>query len=376
MSKQYRVMLVDDDPFNFELIKPALGDKYELDFASSGEECLRMVHQQKPDIVLLDIDMPGIDGYETCRCLKGNPETQQIPVTFVSGYDSIEERLAGYEVGGNDYVVKPFSAAELRNKIQIAIENVQQKEALKQDMNSAMDTAMVAMTSSGELGVVVNFLRESFACDDTDALADNVLESFSHYGLNCSVQIRSILGATNKNGTGSNNALEMELLKHLASKGRIVDFGSRTIINFKRVSLLIKNMPLDAPDKYGRIKDNGALILEGAEARVKAIEAEATIKKHREALATAMERAQETLQNIEMKQQKYKLQSVQIMDDLSNDVEKSFAYLALSEEQENHLVKTTQTAVDKALTLQEAGIKVDENLRDVIKDLQRVMNNW
>jgi len=376
MSKQFSVMLIDDDPFNFELIKPALEQEYELYFASSGEECFEMIHKQKPDIVLLDIDMPGMDGYETCRRLKNNPETQQIPVTFVSGYDSLDERLAGYQVGGDDYVVKPFSTEELRNKVQIAVKSVQQKQLLQQDMNSAISTAMVAMTSSGELGVVVNFLRESFACDNLDDLASNILDSFNHYGLNCSVQIRSNIGVANKNASGTNNPLEMALLERLATKGRIVDFGTRTIINFERVSILIKNMPMESADKYGRIKDNGALIIEGAEARVKAIEAENIIKEQKNALSIAMAHAQETLLNIETIQKKHKVESVQIMDELSKNVEDSFAHLALSEEQENHLVQTTQSAVGKALTLQDAGMKVDENLREVINSLQRVVDRW
>ncbi|WP_455205543.1 response regulator [Kaarinaea lacus] len=374
MSK-HRVLLVDDEPFNFELIKPVLEQDYELDFVDAGEACLERVNLSTPDIILMDIEMPGMDGYETCKKLKTNGTTQNIPVTFVSGLDSVEERLKGYEVGGDDYVIKPFSAKELRSKIEVAIKNKTEKDQLQKNATEAMGTAMTAMTSAGELGVVLHFFEASFHAKTSEALAQLVLDSMSNYGLNCSVRIQTPYEEVVLSGTGKPNPLEKELMEVLKSKGRIFDFGNRSVINFEHVSLLIKNMPCDDQDKYGRIKDNVAILIEGAEARVNSILVEEKLRLQQKALQEVMAGAKMSLQRIDDKQQKYKKANMAILDNLIQGIEASFMHLGLSEEQESALLSTAQGAIEKALKLYDQGYKMDKELENVIHGIEKVVKD-
>jgi CheY-like chemotaxis protein len=374
MSKQL-ILIVDDEPFNFDLIKPVLESDYDLDYVEAGEGCLERVSEQPPDIILMDIDMPGMDGYETCKQLKSNTVTKDIPVTFVSGLDSVDERLRGYEVGGEDYVIKPFSAKELRRKIEVALKNKSEKEQLQQSATEAMGTAMTAMTSAGELGVVLHFFEASFHCKTNRELAQLILDSMQNYGLNCTVHIDTPEQDVLLSGTGHCNPLEKELLSRLKTKGRIFDFSSRTVINFNHISLLIKNMPTADQEKYGRIKDNVAILIEGAAARINAILTEQQLLKQRETLEQIMVRAKSSLNTISERQRSYKNASVKIMDELMHQIETSFMYLGLSEEQENNLLKTTQGALDKAMHLYDENYEVDQELRNVIEDLEAVLQN-
>ena len=116
---QNRVLIVDDCDLNVMIIEEILRSEYTLETAESGEDCLDKLKSFEPDVVLLDIMMPGMDGYETCRRIKQGPCGKFTQVILVSGKASAQERLTGYESGADDFVVKPFNHDELRAKVRI-----------------------------------------------------------------------------------------------------------------------------------------------------------------------------------------------------------------------------------------------------------------
>lgn len=114
-----KILAVDDDPINLAVMEELLCGEYDLTTASSGEEALAIAANLRPDLVLLDIVLPGIDGYETCRILKQGESLRYTKVMLVSAKGTLSERLKGYEVGADDYVTKPFDHAELSAKIRV-----------------------------------------------------------------------------------------------------------------------------------------------------------------------------------------------------------------------------------------------------------------
>lgn len=115
--KTPHVLVVDDEYFNFEMLSMALSDAFKFSYAESGKSCLSNAIADPPDVILLDVCMPGLDGYDTCRMLKNTPETRDIPVLMVSGLESDQEKQAGFDAGCDAYVVKPFSMQSLSEKI-------------------------------------------------------------------------------------------------------------------------------------------------------------------------------------------------------------------------------------------------------------------
>ncbi|GEK08381.1 hypothetical protein PPEP_a1240 [Pseudoalteromonas peptidolytica F12-50-A1] len=111
------LLVVDDEYFNYEMLEVALSGVFELSYANSGTSCLSNAIADPPDAILLDVCMPGLDGYDTCRMLKNTPETKNIPVLMVSGLESEKEQKAGFDAGCDAYVVKPFSMQSLLEKI-------------------------------------------------------------------------------------------------------------------------------------------------------------------------------------------------------------------------------------------------------------------
>ena len=108
MSEKMTVMVVDDTESNIDILVELLSEDFEIMVAMDGKECLETVRYQTPDLFLLDVMMPGMDGYELCRKLKNYKKTKDIPVIFVTAKGEIDDKLDGYDAGGIDYITKPI----------------------------------------------------------------------------------------------------------------------------------------------------------------------------------------------------------------------------------------------------------------------------
>jgi len=119
------ILVVDDEPSNLATLKAILEDTYLLVFARSGKECLVAVKKHNPALILLDIQMPDMDGYSVCRQLKKDPALEKIPVIFVSALSEVGDETAGFESGGVDYIIKPVSPALVRARVRTHLSLVQ-----------------------------------------------------------------------------------------------------------------------------------------------------------------------------------------------------------------------------------------------------------
>jgi len=109
-----RILVVDDNPHARELLRAALmAEGYTVTLAEGGEEALAKVAEEVPELILLDINMPGLNGYEVCSRLKGTEATRLIPIIFLTSMSDLEDRLRGIEVGADDFLTKPFRKVEL-----------------------------------------------------------------------------------------------------------------------------------------------------------------------------------------------------------------------------------------------------------------------
>jgi putative two-component system response regulator len=114
---QKRVKIIDDSPTNIFLLVEALSDDYDVSVALDGETGLEDIEEEAPDLILLDIMMPGIDGYEVCRRLQSNPATRNIPIIFLTAMDEIGSKTQGFRLGAVDYITKPFEMLEVQARV-------------------------------------------------------------------------------------------------------------------------------------------------------------------------------------------------------------------------------------------------------------------
>lgn len=112
-----KMLIVDDEETNRELLEIIFEDEFQLKQVKSGEEALELIPEFIPDIILLDVMMAGIDGYEVCRRIRSNPDYASIIVVMVSACASERERQKGLNAGANEYIIKPFSPIEINKEI-------------------------------------------------------------------------------------------------------------------------------------------------------------------------------------------------------------------------------------------------------------------
>ncbi|MGA1790382.1 MAG: sensor histidine kinase [bacterium] len=127
-AKKQGILIVDDSRENLRLLHTILArEGYTVRLSTNGSMALDSVRSAKPDLIILDIKMPGLDGYEVCRRLKADRDTEDIPVLFISGVTEFEEKMKSFAVGGIDYITKPFKAEEVlaRIKVHLTIERLQ-----------------------------------------------------------------------------------------------------------------------------------------------------------------------------------------------------------------------------------------------------------
>lgn len=170
------VLLVDDEPTNIEVMAEVLEPFHDLAFATSGEDALRLATELRPDIILLDIVMPDLDGYAVCARLKEDPATARIPVIFVTALDAAEDEARGLEIGAIDYVSKPVRPAILRARVRTHLELKHAHDALEQV--SATD-ALTGVANRHRLEAVLE--REFIRQQRTQAPLSLIMLDVDHF---------------------------------------------------------------------------------------------------------------------------------------------------------------------------------------------------
>lgn len=123
-----KILAVDDVPNNLQILRQILRDSYQLIFAANGEKALEAAAKHHPDLILLDVMMPNMGGYEVCQKLKENPATRDIPVIFVTAMSEMEDEAQGFDAGAVDYILKPVSGPILLRRIQTQLSLVRAQE--------------------------------------------------------------------------------------------------------------------------------------------------------------------------------------------------------------------------------------------------------
>ncbi len=129
-----RILIVDDVKANVDILVQALRDEYKLSVALDGNTALRSIEKNPPDLVLLDIMMPDLDGYEVCRQLRAREATRELPVMFLSALEDVTNKTQGFEVGGNDYLTKPFELLEVKARVRSLLKAKAYADAVREAM--------------------------------------------------------------------------------------------------------------------------------------------------------------------------------------------------------------------------------------------------
>jgi putative two-component system response regulator len=150
-----RLLLVDDEPTNLQVLRHVLQDDYRLLFATDGARALEIAQQQKPQLILLDVMMPGMDGYAVCAALKAGRDTAGIPVIFVTALTDTAEETRGFDAGAVDYITKPISAPVVRARVRTHLSLVRTEELRETRLQIVQRLGRAAEFKDNETGMHV-----------------------------------------------------------------------------------------------------------------------------------------------------------------------------------------------------------------------------
>jgi len=176
-----KILIVDDVLANIKMLKETLKNDFKIIFALNGLKALELVQLDPPDLILLDIMMPGLDGYEVCRLLKSDPETRHIPVIFLTARTNAEDETKGLKLGAVDYIVKPINPSIVTARVTTHLTLANRTTKLQQSLT--------------ELDLRNRFIRQTFGRYLSDEIVSSILEDPSGMNLGGEKRVITILMA-------------------------------------------------------------------------------------------------------------------------------------------------------------------------------------
>ncbi|CCQ11484.1 Response regulator receiver [Pseudoalteromonas luteoviolacea B = ATCC 29581] len=365
-----RILAVDDEPFNLEIIEEILEDlDFELKTASSGPECLDMVESYNPQVILLDVSMPQMNGYEVCKALKSNPATSHIVVMFVSARGSVEERMEGYSVGAEDYIVKPFGHTELKSKLVNLDKMLAEKASLAQQIEEATNTAFSAMATSSEMGQIVNYIEQIGEINNIDELAHALIRCLEQFGLASNVEFRVNDTSKHFSMSGLCSPIVVELFDILKGKGRLHEFTNRILVNYPLISLLVLNMPADDIDKRGRIRDHICFIVSVTEQQLRAIMTRSKLLEQQRNLNDAISMVHNKFHGMIGLLDKNRQENEGVFKQLQEEFENRIPTMGLDEDQEIFIFTKLDSSIQRSIAREGAIQEVKSAFKEIESDL-------
>ncbi len=366
MSEQSpHILLVDDDPNILELLAISLDSVgYAITKAVDGKQALDHLQAQplRFQAIVSDVSMPQMNGYELCETVRGNPETAVLPFIFISGLTTLEEKLKGYGVGGDEYITKPIEPAEVILKIQNIIENKIRHLNISKQLQESQAVAMQAMTYTSNLGQVLQFLQVTQQCETYQQLAENIFTVTESFGLQCNLQFYTPQGIIDITRKGKVPPLEANIVEMSHNKGRFFDFGPRTTVNYDDFSILVKNMPTDNPEKYGLIKDLLGNLCDAIQTRTKFLLTSRRIER-KDSLVAAVNK---TIDEVDQTFHFIQRENTAAIDSMMNELEDAMlTSLGLSEAQEDVIRKIAERLRERS----QANFQLAEGLYEQFQDI-------
>lgn len=201
-----------------------------------------------------------------------NPKEINIPIVVLAEVGSLDDKVEVYDLGVDDLIDQTVGNDEVVARCRKAMYHNIAMQQISSQLTTVEEAARSAMVDKDDLGANVEFLLELNDCDNLDQLGQLFFRTIQRYGLSCSLQLRSLMDIKNMEPTGMSKDLVAQLLTQLKDDGRFLDLGRRTIMNYERVSLLIKNMPTEDASKYETTKKNVFALIQGVNYRVIALE--------------------------------------------------------------------------------------------------------
>lgn len=372
-SANAKLLVIDNEPNVAAHLSAGLTPDFDVSIVSDPSDAINRASSELPNIIILDVELSGRTGYELCDDLRQHKNTSHIPIVFYSNNNSLRERMLGYEMGAVDYIHKSTDMNETKAKLNAILAQAAESKALKEEIAKVEKTAMEALTTSSELGKAVRFVEQSYTASEFDSLAAKLMDFCRSLDMSVVVMFVTRRGrrfySSNSSGPA---AIETDLIERLCSNGRFIDFGCRTLVNYTQVSLLVKNMPIENRELYGRLKDVIPFVLGATDAKVRMLDAEAIITAQYGSLSSSIEAAQLTLTTVKENFQRNLELVTSVMSELTTTLQYDIAKMTMSEQDEEHVLELIDSTSRKLHIILQENSQTDTILTELVKLLERL----
>jgi CheY-like chemotaxis protein len=370
MTASYSIVILGCD--NDLRLAEHLDESFDAILTSDGDQCLQALSDNSYKLVLADMTCASIAVFDVCQKIKSSTD---IPVIFVSSKDCNDERLAAYDCGADDYLSIDDLKTELHGRLERIIINKIANDQLKLQLAQANEMAFIAMSDTSDLGVNIQFLLDVSFCNNFDELGMRLFQALKSYGLSCSLQLRGQFMVKNMEANGMAKSLESQLLMEMKDQGRYVDFSHRSVMNYESVSLLVKNMPVEDEKKYGAIKDNVFSLLQGADARIKALDTLENLALEKNLVRSLTMKMKDLMSSVDQSYQGVMKDIANVVEELADSIDKSMQYLGMDEAQEKSLQDTIEGAILSTNKVFNEGLKLDKDLHEFLVNLETLFKS-
>lgn len=367
MAASYSIVMLGGE--GAHLLTEQLAPSFNALVVNDETSCLEALKEATYQLVLIDMRESLFPVFDACLNIKNETGT---PVIFVTASENNEERLAAYDAGADDYLLVDDLDSKLHGHLERIIINKIANDQLKMQLAQANEMAFIAMSDTSDLGVNIQFLLDVNNCTNLDELGMRLFQALQSYGINCSLQMRSQFAVKNMEANGMAKPLESKLLSEMKDQGRYVDFGKRSVMNYESISLLVKNMPVGDEKKYGAIKDNVFSLLQGADARVEALDTLGSLALEKNLVRSLTLKMKDLMSSVDDSYQWVMKDIASVVEEMADSIETSMQYLGMDEAQEQSIQTTIEGAVLNTNKVFNEGLKLDKNLQDFLEYIDKL----
>lgn len=364
MADKLFVFLVTADEEWISLHKERLAREFDLNIYRTEGACRTALADQQPQMLILDMALPG--GFALHREIRDDFMTGDIYQLLLCSED---EAAHDYFVA-DDFLLKPFPGGVFWKKMALIQKLFEHNANSREQLGYAQNVALTAMSSMGELGVVMQFLSHSFACTSLPAVADLALEALRQYEL--VGVIHFVWEGEHLTVTTDGSAppeAQQELIAQYRTLGRLLEIEEKLIVNFDHVSILVTNLP-DDPQRCGRIRDNLATLAEGVESRIQGLLLEHDIILKQQGIRYAVYEVRDSVRHLDIRQAEDMKASRDLVNAVIDEYEDAFMHMGMNLDLENKLISHLVTLRQKITSIVGQTGSVHEKLQITIQALE------
>lgn len=308
-------------------------------------------------VMVIDLVEQAVDSISEYVSSLVNPKKMDVPIVVLAEVSSLDDKVEIYDLGVDDLIDQTVSNDEAIARCRKAMyHNI----AMQQISSQLTTAAEVARNTIDDLDANVAFLLALNECDNLDQVGQLFFRTIQRYELSCSLQLRSLMGIKNMEPTGMSKDLVAQLLTQLKDDGRFLDLGRRTIMNYERVSLLIKNMPTEAPKKYAANKKNVFALIQGVNSRLVALEDRYLLEQEKLSVERLSHNVYSVVDLIQSSYEQVMRDIASKVDTTAEKIQMKIPALSLAETDEQYLDDVIQDCVVGTTKIFNEGLKVND----------------